>query len=134
MHRLQGCLVDRSYAGCLDYRLDVSVVRNCVILDFFDCYFDCYSVCIFSFVGYGCVLVLSMRVTGTRLGQSSCSKTVKGTTPAVCTAAHSALLAIIMHSRQCIIMANNALWAAGVVVFTVLLHDKFGLRVGVVVY
>jgi len=35
MHRLQGCLVDRSYAGPLDYRLDVSVVRNCVILEFF---------------------------------------------------------------------------------------------------
>jgi len=50
-------------------------------------------------------------------------------TPAVCTAAHSALLTIRMHSRQCIIMANNALWAAGVVVFAVLLHDRPGWRV-----
>jgi len=32
VHRLQGCLVDRSYAGRLDYCLDVSVVCNCVLL------------------------------------------------------------------------------------------------------
>jgi len=39
MHRLQGCLMDRSYAGRLDYRLDVSVVCNCVILEFFSFHF-----------------------------------------------------------------------------------------------
>jgi len=37
-----------------------------------------------------------------------------------------------MHSRQCTIMASNELWAAvqtaGVVLFTVLLHDELAYK------
>jgi len=100
MHRLQGCLVDRSYAGRLDYRLDVSVVRNCVILEFFDCYFDCYSVCVFSFVGW--TVVFCVRVTGIRLGRPVGQSVVQQNREG-----HDA--SCLYSGPQCIIGHNNAL-------------------------